>query len=266
MLLRRLMQHVRDQNWFAVGLDFVIVVLGIFIGFQVSGWSDQREAQSAADDLIARLYAEVIDVEEARAAWYGQPDIRERARFSFDTLQLLWSASDLIYRDDAPDRALTVEECSAIIQSHIMNTPPLALPVLQELESTGGIRLIRDEALRAALINLRQQITRSQTLIAGVNIDAANISSQFPDVVSFQAPDGPMRGWDPIFSGTAVCDVEAMRTNPVFRNRFADNISRYNAYMDATRTQQGLRLAELRAALEAALGLPGSDDGEEFAQ
>ena len=24
------MKHVRDQNWFAVGLDFLIVVVGVF--------------------------------------------------------------------------------------------------------------------------------------------------------------------------------------------------------------------------------------------
>ena len=32
MLLRRVMEHVRDQNWAAVAIDFVIVVVGVFIG------------------------------------------------------------------------------------------------------------------------------------------------------------------------------------------------------------------------------------------
>ena len=30
MILRRVMKHVRDQNWFAVGVDFLIVVNGVF--------------------------------------------------------------------------------------------------------------------------------------------------------------------------------------------------------------------------------------------
>jgi len=34
MLLRRLAVHVKTQNWFAVWLDFVIVVIGVFLGFQ----------------------------------------------------------------------------------------------------------------------------------------------------------------------------------------------------------------------------------------
>lgn len=34
MLLRRITQHVKDQNWFAVGLDFLIVVVSVFIVFR----------------------------------------------------------------------------------------------------------------------------------------------------------------------------------------------------------------------------------------
>lgn len=43
MLLGRVMKHVQDQNWFAVGVDFVIVVIGVFIGIQVSNWNAARE-------------------------------------------------------------------------------------------------------------------------------------------------------------------------------------------------------------------------------
>ena len=42
MLLRRVMKHVKDQNWTTVALDFMIVVVGVFIGIQVSNWNDVR--------------------------------------------------------------------------------------------------------------------------------------------------------------------------------------------------------------------------------
>jgi hypothetical protein len=42
MILRRVTRHVKDENWFAVGLDFVIVVVGVFIGIQVANWNDER--------------------------------------------------------------------------------------------------------------------------------------------------------------------------------------------------------------------------------
>lgn len=32
MLFRRISKHVKDQNWIAVGIDFLIVVFGVWIG------------------------------------------------------------------------------------------------------------------------------------------------------------------------------------------------------------------------------------------
>ena len=39
MILARVIEHVKAQNWTAVALDFFIVVMGVFIGIQVSNWN-----------------------------------------------------------------------------------------------------------------------------------------------------------------------------------------------------------------------------------
>jgi hypothetical protein len=55
MLLRRITKHVKDQNWFAVGLDFFIVVVGVFIGIQLGNWNDTRQTRQsffAAQDRV----------------------------------------------------------------------------------------------------------------------------------------------------------------------------------------------------------------------
>ena len=36
MILRRVIEHVRDQSWTAIGIDFLIVVIGVVVGFQVT--------------------------------------------------------------------------------------------------------------------------------------------------------------------------------------------------------------------------------------
>ncbi|MEO0451018.1 MAG: hypothetical protein AAFZ74_11965 [Pseudomonadota bacterium] len=58
MLLRRVTEHVNDQNWFAVALDFVIVVAGVFIGLQVSQWNEDAQTQRAFEQAKNRLEAE----------------------------------------------------------------------------------------------------------------------------------------------------------------------------------------------------------------
>lgn len=42
MRLRSLTEHIREQNWFAVALDFFIVVVGILIAFQITNWNERR--------------------------------------------------------------------------------------------------------------------------------------------------------------------------------------------------------------------------------
>lgn len=55
MLLRSLTKHVRDQNWFAVGLDFFIVVAGILIAFQIANWSEARSVRAETDRTLELL-------------------------------------------------------------------------------------------------------------------------------------------------------------------------------------------------------------------
>ena len=57
MILRRVIAHVQEQNWTAIAIDFVIVVVGVFIGIQVSNWNTAR----AEHDRERRLLGELRD-------------------------------------------------------------------------------------------------------------------------------------------------------------------------------------------------------------
>ena len=75
MLLRRITQHVKEQNWFAVFLDFLIVVVGVFIGLQVANWNEARADRGLRAgylvQLIEDLQADVIEAKETRASGLG---------------------------------------------------------------------------------------------------------------------------------------------------------------------------------------------------
>jgi hypothetical protein len=55
MILRSVMHHIREQNWAAVGIDFVIVVVGVFIGIQVSNWNEERGTRQRGAEFTERL-------------------------------------------------------------------------------------------------------------------------------------------------------------------------------------------------------------------
>ncbi|MCA8899925.1 MAG: hypothetical protein KDA53_01605 [Hyphomonas sp.] len=82
MLLQRVMGHVRAQNWVAVAIDFVIVVLGVFIGIQLGNWNESRAEASLERDFLENIVVDLqadaqnlqsgIDMAEinVRAAYY----------------------------------------------------------------------------------------------------------------------------------------------------------------------------------------------------
>lgn len=59
MLLRRVIQHVADQNWVAVFIDFLIVVLGIFVGLQVQSWSVKQSELNQERIYLERTLSDV---------------------------------------------------------------------------------------------------------------------------------------------------------------------------------------------------------------
>jgi len=59
MILRSLTKHIKDQNWFAVGLDFFIVVFGVFVGLQVQEWSDLRALETSESQYLNEVREEI---------------------------------------------------------------------------------------------------------------------------------------------------------------------------------------------------------------
>ncbi|MEO0368474.1 MAG: hypothetical protein AAF197_06750 [Pseudomonadota bacterium] len=61
MLLRRVTQHVKAQNWFAVFLDFIVVVAGIWFALIAGQWVEDRQARIDLDRAERDLNFEMRD-------------------------------------------------------------------------------------------------------------------------------------------------------------------------------------------------------------
>ena len=61
MMLRRLAGHLRHDNWFTVILELVVVVIGLFLAFQLDRW---YESQRSKSDLQAHLVSLTEDFTE----------------------------------------------------------------------------------------------------------------------------------------------------------------------------------------------------------
>ncbi|MGH8040800.1 MAG: hypothetical protein ACREPN_02015, partial [Rudaea sp.] len=59
MIFRRFAGNLRRQDWTAVAVELVVVVLGVFIGLQVSNWNEDRQTNAKAADFTQRLRADL---------------------------------------------------------------------------------------------------------------------------------------------------------------------------------------------------------------
>jgi hypothetical protein len=74
MILRRLTANLRAQNWTAIAIEFLIVVLGVFIGTQVSNWNQERVERRETDRMLEQFRPELqtqVEFFEAARAYYG---------------------------------------------------------------------------------------------------------------------------------------------------------------------------------------------------
>ncbi len=242
MLLRRVMQHVRDQNWFAVGIDLVIVVVGVFIGLQVQQWADAQRQGRLERIYTERLQAEVLSLVATRA-----PLVEARNRFN----AALATATRALHDEEL--RALSDFECQSIAYSYAISNPTDDLATLIELQSTGQLSVFSNPRVSEALGAFLLVRARSRDSHAGINRSQLNLHLRHPELVQVTAPSEIAKS--SFAYGSFRCDLDGMRASPQFRNDYELNQTNFalhardNARVDAS-------LVELNAVLMDVLGLP----------
>ena len=186
MILRRLTQHVKGQNWFAVGIDFVIVVVGVFMGIQLGNWNEARGQRLDATVALERLHEDfqLILGQTERSLTRHEGYIQATAR-------VINGARTGEYAEE------TLLEDIQLIGDFSVPSGPSA--TYAELVASGRLKLIDNEDLRrslktwddyvtlvrseygvftGSLIQVRDVLLRAQTLeVSGVpNPDLDDVS------------------------------------------------------------------------------------------
>lgn len=96
MILRRLADNLRAQNWASVAIELVIVILGVFIGIQAANWDQGRQERRETRQLLSQLDPELRTFQgfldeldeyyattrgyaaKAEAGWRGDPAVADR--------------------------------------------------------------------------------------------------------------------------------------------------------------------------------------------
>jgi hypothetical protein len=144
MLLRRVIEHVKTQNWTAVALDFLIVVVGILIAFQITEWSEARNDLAKEKVYLARLDSE-MDVILDRLQT-GLEIAKESSEGAEYLISLAASETALVL--DNQDR----EKVRRALRNLRAGRVPAGSPAaFRQMVSNGELTLLRNEELRDAL-------------------------------------------------------------------------------------------------------------------
>lgn len=227
MILRRLATALGKQDWVTVVIETLIVVLGVFRGIQLGNLNAARSDRQIEAQYLARLQQELSEM--SRQSNKAFADVRDRR-------DLIIEARDFFQTGEGGQN-LNASHCAAIAQSHIYAGVIFNPPTIKELISTGRIVLIRDDALRTAILSFDQANEEISQLRTDIQISRLLLARQHPELIRLSATE-----WD-----DADCDFAAMATNQSFLNDFSDNWFRFAAYVEFVHGRQ----SELTKSLEA---------------
>ena len=211
MILRRVIKHFRNQEWTAIFLDFLIVVVGVFVGLQVSNWNaarlDSQNETAFLERLDKDIDAELEGTETLLKSAAADKYLLEQAIF--------------IVQSNDTDVVLTTEQCRIAWQSHILGGSYAfnRLLSVEALSQSRGLEILSDTDLQLALISYQRAMDYSADLADFIASDAKNLVDTYPEVFPRTLlPDTSSRFAD--------CQLDAMRASQAVRNNLLSNYGR----------------------------------------
>lgn len=127
MIFRRLAEQLREQNWTAISIEFVLLVLGVFLGLQAANWNEARAEQALVRGHLSEIAADLRRHNDLSA------DLDSSARMRI-------AAVDYIYREAFGTQLLTTLML-AKVEWKAPSVEPFPVEQLDQL--MGSINLVR---------------------------------------------------------------------------------------------------------------------------
>jgi hypothetical protein len=243
MILRSVMKHVRDQNWFAVFLDFLIVVVGVFIGIQVANWNEARLEKHQEALLIQRL---VVDFERIAADAQRSREFHQARVSEFKTLLRSLRTGSLASED-------RIVVARALFNGITLQTSADRSGTFAELLSSGRAYLLKDQALLNELVAYEDFLERFR--FAHEYLMNVSMGAQPAFSVAFEYdPDALERvplSEDFVELSSVTYDFESMASDPAFYNA-AEQLMLVHSFATLWRVRISKRIGRIQALLSSA--------------
>jgi hypothetical protein len=247
MILRRFMKHVTDQNWFAVGLDVLVVITGIFLGMQVQEIYGQRDDRHTEQVYLNRLHTEVVQNLGFNSDNFSALLLLENFQQNERKLDEVLAAFD----GQGALTGLTPRHCLAIMSSAIYNDQQTYLPTLSELLASGQLSIIESEVIKIALSEYTLAFGALKQQVVQYLNSRTNLFQKYPEFVVI---DRKMRSVAKVDEINHLCDFEAMQAHNAFNIDLTIAASKLH-YFNLILANQQESLLKVHRVLDGALDI-----------
>lgn len=183
MFLRRLTRYVSEQNWLAVLIEFVLVVLGVYLGLVLGNWNEDRQDKELYDQAFGRVITEIES--NLGGVEYDQESLRERTPIVQKAIEELRACRT------GPEAEANLQAAFAPMDWEIEFI--LDTHALEQLIANENFLPFQDEMTRTLLMDLLSHMQHAQRYSIEIN-DELNLdplsawSATAPGELSYASP------------------------------------------------------------------------------
>lgn len=159
-MIRRLARALRQQDWAGVMIEFFIVVVGIFVGLQVTQWNEERQARARELNYLDRLHEDLVVMR--REFGYIRAQASQAAPRALRTFRALRGCDPALASTDDVQRTF----------AGYQNQPAASIVdrTYQEMLSSGALASMDDRALSGEIAGLFSELYDYRSFISSVRI------------------------------------------------------------------------------------------------
>jgi hypothetical protein len=249
VILRRLAQNLREQNWTAIAIEFVLLVVGVYLGIQAQQWQSELEGRRLEQDYLQRMLNDVdlsiqtneLNITRLEGLAAGQALVV----YSLGRCELPEAQRDA-FADGLSDLAK-------------VGPSVFVLSTVDEMLSAGKFSLARNPAVRDAMNGLARDARYQDNIFTAIHAQLAASSTTtsqrfirtYPD---YRTPFDPVRWNDLSIDFEGLCQDRAFQAA-------VSNIRYLTEAQISLNQRANDSLHKAKAVLEVELGLATARQG-----
>lgn len=186
MLPRRIASHFKEQNWTALGVEILVVVIGVFMGLQVDNWNESRIERNTVKTYYDRIIQDLRTNErslQAHQVYYR--NVKAHGEAALAALQT---------EQNNPGERFLIEAYQATQIWHTV----FNRAAYQEILSVGAMSTIPD-------IEARQRLANYYVAVDAISVQLRD-SSTYREVLRAHMPIGVQRSVEKNCGDTVTTD------------------------------------------------------------